>query len=224
MADRAITLAFDVYGTLVDPAGIAQQLQADLGATASDFAALWREKQLEYSFRRGLMQLYATFAQCTADAFDHTAVRFAHTFAAERRAAILDAYKRLPAFAEAVPALQRLRANGHQLFAFSNGTAADVTAVLEGAGLYPLLDGVVSVDDLKTFKPSPAVYAHVRRATGAWSGRCWLVSGNAWDVIGARAAGLDAAWVQRTPAQIFDPWGIEPTLTVSSLADLADRL
>lgn len=224
MADRAITLAFDVYGTLVDPAGIALQLQADLGATASDFATLWREKQLEYSFRRGLMQLYAPFAQCTADAFDHTAARCGHTFAAGRRAAILDAYKRLPAFAEAVPALQQLRAAGHRLFAFSNGTAADVTAVLEGAGLRPLLDGVVSVDDLKTFKPSPAVYAHLRRATGAWSDRCWLVSGNAWDVIGARAAGLDAAWVQRSPSQIFDPWGIEPTLIVRSLADLAQRL
>lgn len=224
MADAANTLAFDVYGTLVDPAGIAAQLRTDLGEAADGFASVWREKQLEYSFRRGLMQLYATFATCTADAFDHTAARFGHVFAAQRRAEILDAYKRLPSFAEAAPALHRLRASGHRLFAFSNGTAADVAEVLTYAGLRPLLDGVVSVDDVKTFKPAPAVYAHARRATGAWSGPCWLVSGNAWDVIGARAAGLDAAWIRRSAAQVYDPWGIEPTLIVGSLTELVDRL
>lgn len=224
MANRVVTLLFDVYGTLVDPAGIALQLQADLGQAAAGFAAAWRETQLEYSFRRSLMQLYATFAVCTAEAFDHTASRFAHAFSSTRRAAILDAYKRLPAFAEARPALQKLRASGHRLFAFSNGAAADVTAVLDAAELLPLLDGVVSVDDVKTFKPAPAVYAHARRTSGAWSAPCWLISGNAWDVIGARAAGLDAAWIRRSDAQIFDPWGIEPTLVVTSLSELAERV
>lgn len=224
MANRVVTLLFDVYGTLVDPAGIALQLQTGLGETAAVFAAAWRETQLEYSFRRGLMQLYATFAVCTAEAFDHTASRFGHAFSPARRAAILDAYKRLPAFAEAWPALQEMRASGHRLFAFSNGAAADVTAVLDAAGLLPVLDGVVSVDDVKTFKPAPAVYAHARRASGAWSAPCWLVSGNAWDVIGARAAGLDAAWIRRSDMQIFDPWGIEPTLIVTSLSELSERV
>jgi 2-haloalkanoic acid dehalogenase, type II len=224
MTKGEFTFLFDVYGTLVDPAGIAAQLQADLGDRATEFAALWREKQLEYSFRRGLMQLYATFAVCTAEAFDHTATRLGHAFPPARREAILDAYRRLPAFAETVPVLQRLRTIGHRLFAFSNGTKDDVSAVLDYAKVLPLLDGVISVDELKLFKPAPAVYAHARRASGAWAAPCWLVSGNAWDVIGARSAGLDAAWVRRTAAQIFDPWGIEPTLTVGSLAELADRL
>lgn len=224
MADGAPTLLFDVYGTLVDPAGIARQLQVDLGETAAEFAAAWREKQLEYSFRRGLMQLYATFAVCTAEAFDHTASRLGLTVSPARRAEILDAYKQLPAFAESLPALQTLRSTGCRLFAFSNGAAADVSAVLDFAGLLPLLDGVVSVDDVKTFKPSPAVYAFARRASGAWSAPCWLISGNAWDVIGARAAGLDAAWIRRNEAQTFDPWGIEPTLVVTSLTELAERV
>ena len=224
MTDRTLTLAFDVYGTLVDPAGMAMQLQADVGEAAPAFATAWREKQLEYAFRRGLMQLYATFAVCTADAFDHTAARFGVSLTPERRGEILEAYKRLPAFDEVAAALGTLRDAGHRLFAFSNGTEADVTAVLASAGLHPLLGGVVSVDDLRIFKPAPAVYAHVRRATGAWSGK---VLAGFQQCVGRdrRSCGsLDAAWINRSAAQVYDPWGIEPTLVVRSLAELADQL
>lgn len=136
----------------------------------------------------------------------------------------MEASEWLPAFPDAAPALARLRAAGHRLFAFSNGTAAHVDALLRYASLHTLFDGIVSVDDMRTFKPAPAVYAYARRATGAWSDPCWLVSGNAWDVIGARAAKLDTAWIRRSEAQVFDPWGIEPTLIVASLNELADRL
>ncbi len=223
-AEGAVTIGFDVYGTLVDPAGMAEQLHTDVGEEAQAFAALWREKQLEYAFRRGLMQHYVTFAVCTAAALDYCCARFRADLSQQRRAELMEAYGRLPAFADAEPGLARLRAAGYRLFAFSNGTVSHVEAVLIHAKLRRLLDGVISVDDAKTFKPAPAVYAHMRRASGAWSQPCWLVSGNAWDVIGARAAGLDAAWVQRSRAQIFDPWGIEPTLTVTSLEDLADKL
>ncbi len=222
MADDALTIAFDVYGTLVDPAGMAEHLRADVGDDAVAFATLWREKQLEYSFRRGLMQHYATFFVCIAEALEFCAERFRVGMSPQRRAELMEAYEWLPAFADAERGLSRLRAAGHRLFAFSNGTAGHVDTVLNYSGLRGLLEGVISVDDLKTFKPAPAVYAHVRRATGAWSQPCWLVSGNAFDVIGARAAGLDAAWVRRSDAHLFDPWGIEPTLTVSGLDDLAD--
>jgi 2-haloacid dehalogenase len=224
MADEALTVAFDVYGTLVDPAGMAERLRTDVGDEAPAFATLWREKQLEYAFRRGLMQHYATFAVCTAEALDYCCERFRADLPRQRRAELMEAYEWLPAFADAEPGLTRLRAAGHRLFAFSNGTASHVDTVLTYAGLRPLLDGVISVDEVKTFKPAPAVYSYLRRASGAWSRPCWLVSGNAWDVIGARAAGLDAAWVQRSPSLAFDPWGIAPTLTVASLEDLADRL
>jgi 2-haloacid dehalogenase len=218
------TLLFDVYGTLVDPAGMAEHLRADAGEEAVAFATMWREKQLEYSFRRGLMQHYATFAVCTADALAYTARRFGIELHADRRMALLAAYANLPAFPDAVPGLAGLRQSGQRLFAFSNGTAADVAGVLDAAGLGASLEGIISVDDVRSFKPNPAVYAHARRASGAWSGECWLVSGNAWDVIGARAAGLDAAWVRRANAPPYDSWGIEPTLTVASLLELSQRL
>jgi 2-haloacid dehalogenase len=62
-----ITLAFDVYGTLVDPFGMAKPLAHDLGAKATEFADCWREKQLECSFRRSLMRNYADFSICTSE-------------------------------------------------------------------------------------------------------------------------------------------------------------
>jgi 2-haloacid dehalogenase len=226
MQDGVITLTFDVYGTLVDvnPGGMAEHLRADVGEDAAAFATLWYDKTLEYSFRRGLMQHYAAFAACVAEALDYCAQRFRVDISGWRRAELMEASEWLPAFADAAPALTRLRAAGHRLFAFSNATAAHVDALLNYASLRALFDGIVSVDDARTFKPAPAIYAYARRATGAWSGPCWLVSGNAWDVIGARAAGLDSAWIRRSEAQIFDPWGIEPTLIVASLTELADRL
>ena len=84
-----ITLAFDVYGTLVDPSGMAKHLADDLGSEVASFADFWREKQLEYSFRRGLMQNYADFSICTSDALNFTCRRFKVTISSERRAELL---------------------------------------------------------------------------------------------------------------------------------------
>jgi 2-haloacid dehalogenase len=78
-----ITLGFDVYGTLVDPSGMAKHVADDLGSEAASFAEFWREKQLEYSFRRGLMQNYADFSICTSDALNFTCRRFKVSISSE---------------------------------------------------------------------------------------------------------------------------------------------
>jgi 2-haloacid dehalogenase len=218
-----VTLAFDVYGTLVNPAGMADHLAQDVGVNAGAFSALWREKQLEYSFRRGLMQNYVGFSVCTADAFEFTCRQFRVAISTERRSELMRLYQHLPAFEDAPQALKSLQ-HSFRLFAFSNGRAEDVAAVLSNARLRNYLDGIVSVDDVKSFKPNPAVYAYARRATGAWSSSLWLVSSNPFDVIGARSAGLDAAWVRRSDEMVYDPWGIEPSVTVRTLSELAKVL
>ncbi len=213
------TLAFDVYGTLVNPAGMANHLVRDVGTNAAAFTALWREKQLEYSFRRGLMQNYVDFSTCTTDAFEFACQRFRVLINTERRAELVQLYRHLPPFDDAPPALESLRGT-FRLFAFSNGKATDVAAVLSNAGLHSYFEDIVSVDEVRSFKPSPAVYAYARRATGAWSSPLWLVSCNPFDIIGARSAGLHAAWVQRSEEVIYDPWGIEPNVTVRTLTEL----
>jgi 2-haloacid dehalogenase len=218
-----ITLAFDVYGTLVDPSGMAKYLAEDLGPQAADFANFWREKQLEYSFRRGLMRNYADFSICTSDALNFTCRRFNASISLERRSELLGLYLRLPRFDDVMPALYALRPT-FRLFAFSNGKRSDVDAVLSNANILDYFEAIVTTDDVRSFKPDPAVYSYARRVTGAWSSPLWLVSSNPWDVIGARSAGLAAAWVQRSEEKIYDPWGIEPDITVRSLIDLPAAL
>ena len=92
------------------------------------------------------------------------------------------------------------------------------------AGIRELFLGVVSVDDIKSFKPNPAVYSHFLRKSGSTGGESWLISSNPFDVIGAISAGMKSAWVRRSPEAIFDPWGIEPTITVSSLIELDGKI
>lgn len=78
----------------------------------------------------------------------------------------------------------------------------------------------MSVDDLRTFKPDPAVYAYLARRAEHPVAETWLVSSNPWDVIGAKAAGLRAVWVKRQPETVFDPWDVEPDIVVSRLDEL----
>ena len=220
----ATTLAFDVYGTLIDTHGIAALLPPQLGPRALEFSRAWRDKQLEYSFRRGLMRQYESFAVCTAQALDHTCSQFGLRLDPAGRERLLAAYRSLPAFEDARPGLARAREAGFRLFAFSNGRAETVSSLLEQAGLRDFFLEVVSVDEVQSFKPDPAVYAHFLGRAGVPGSAAWMVSSNPFDVLGALAAGLHAAWVRRSPEAPFDPWGPEPTLTVASLEDLAVQI
>lgn len=218
------TLAFDVYGTLIDTHGVVTALAGLVGDKAKDFSKAWRDKQLEYSFRKGLMQNYETFAVCTSQALDYTCSSYGVTLSTEQKKELMAIYRVLPAFDDAKEGLTQLKEAGNRLFAFSNGAADALEILLDNAGIRELFLGVVSVDDIKSFKPNPAVYSHFLRKSGATGGESWLISSNPFDVIGAISAGMKSAWVRRSPEAIFDPWGIEPTITVSSLVELNDKI
>jgi 2-haloacid dehalogenase len=218
------TVGFDVYGTLVDPLGISGELRRFVGDDADRVAQLWRTTQLEYTWRRSLMGLYEPFSTCTVQALEYASLSIGYRLAPEAVAALLQAYRELPAFPDAAQGLARMRESGHRMVAFSNGEAAFVRAVLTHAGLLPLLADVVSVDEVKAYKPAPAVYRHLAQRTGTPMSETWLVSSNPFDVIGAKAAGLCAAWIRRNSRAILDPWGIEADLVVADLVELGERL
>ena len=220
----ATTLAFDVYGTLIDTHGVVTRLRDLVGERAAAFSQTWRDKQLEYSFRRGLMQNYATFAVCTQQALDYACAHYKVELTVDQKAELLGSYRTLPAFADVKEGLLRLKDSGFRLYAFSNGEADALEELLRAAGIRDLFLGVVSVDDVKSFKPNPGVYSHFLRQSGAAGGSAWLISSNPFDVIGAVSAGMNSAWVQRSPDALFDTWGIEPTITVNSLTELSNRL
>jgi 2-haloacid dehalogenase len=170
------------------------------------------------------MGRYVDFDAVTRDAFRITAA----TLGVDLRTAeagLLDVYRRLPAFADAAEGLVRLAEAGHRLVAFSNGVGATLRGLLTHARLMPPLSDVVSVDEVRTYKPSPTVYQHLVTRGGLSGDRTWLVSSNAWDVLGAKSAGLRAAWVRRSARAQWDGGGIgEPDLVVATLGELPDRL
>ncbi|MDZ7829697.1 MAG: haloacid dehalogenase type II [Halofilum sp. (in: g-proteobacteria)] len=214
-------IGFDVFGTLVDPAGVAEAVRPHAGDATPAFIAEWRRSQLEYAFRRAAMNQYAPFDAVTADALTHAATMTGVEIPDDAREELVGAWTRLPAFPEAAGAIDELRAAGHRCVAFSNGTPAGLDRLLRHNGLHAHLDEILSVEAVGTYKPAPAVYQYLVERGGAGADATWLVSGNPWDVIGARAAGLRAAWVQRDPERTYDPWGDSPDLVVHDLAQLA---
>ena len=220
----AATLAFDVYGTLINTHGVVSALEELVDDQAKAFSNTWRDKQLEYSFRKGLMQNYETFAVCTSQALDYTCSFYGTNLSDEQKHELMSLYRILPAFDDVKEGLTRLKGAGFRLYAFSNGAADALETLLNNAGIRDLFLGVVSVDDIKSFKPNPAVYSHFLRKSGSTGGNAWLISSNPFDVIGAISAGMKSAWVRRSPEAVFDPWGIEPTITVGSLVELDKKI
>lgn len=219
------TLAFDVYGTLIDTQGVLTALrELVVGEKAKAFSDTWRDKQLEYSFRKGLMQNYETFAVCTSQALNYTCAFYGVGLSEGQKKDLMDIYRVLPAFDDVKEGLNRLKASDFRLYAFSNGAADALEILLKNAGIRDLFLGVVSVDDIKSFKPNPAVYSHFLRKSDSTGGDAWLISSNPFDVIGATSAGMKSAWVRRSPEVVFDPWGIEPTITVNSLIELDNKI
>lgn len=219
-----ITIAFDVYGTLIDTHGVIVELEQYIGSQAQAFSQTWRDKQLEYSFRRGLMKQYKDFSVCTTDAFEYTCAYYKVQLSQEDKQCILKAYRTLPAFADAKKGLLDAKNAGFRLFAFSNGSATMVNALLSNAGLIDYFIDVVSVDEVQSFKPDPGVYHHFLKRAGALAHNAWLISGNSFDVIGAISSGMHAAWVKRSPEAIFDPWGITSTLVIRDLGELTQMI
>lgn len=216
-------IAFDVYGTLVDPLGIAEHLKSLVGDKAGRFAELWRAKQLEYSFRRALMRAYQPFSVCTWESLLYTEKIFGLILSEQSRATLMDHYKNLPPFADAAPGLESLKSNGYCVVALSNGEASGLRQVLGNAQLLSFFDDVVSADEVRTFKPDLVIYRHALKRVGRSGSNTWLVSSNPFDVIGAKAAGLRVAWLNHNHT-VFDPWGVEPDLVLSHLDQLAPLL
>jgi 2-haloacid dehalogenase len=220
----ATTLAFDVYGTLINTHGVLTLLDDMIGNNAQVFSNTWREKQLEYSFRRGLMQNYVPFSLCTKHALDYACLVHKTELSEEQKVQLLERYKTLPAFDDVKAGLESLKAQGYRLFAFSNGAASAVHTLLETADISDLFEGVISADDIKTFKPNPGVYSHFLREANSTGANTWLISSNPFDVTGAISHGMRAAWIKRSDWAIFDPWEIQPTTIATDLLDLKEKL
>ena len=209
---------FDAYGTLFDVHAAVRAQGARVGPSADSMSALWRTKQLEYTWVRSLMGRHADFAQVTGEALDHAMARFGVS-GADLRADLLAAYRELAAFDDAPACLDALAAQGKKCAILSNGTPDWLASAVRAAGLGGRLWAVWSVEEVGIFKPDARVYRLATHGLGLDAGEIGFVSSNAWDAAGAANFGFQAVWINRggLPGEYAS---IAKVPQVASLADL----
>lgn len=213
---------FDAYGTLFDVHAAVRRGGAALGGKAEAVSALWRQKQLEYTWLRSLMGAHADFWRVTGDGLDYALA--AHGVADEAlRVRLMDLYLRLDPYPEVTEAIGRLRGGGCKTAILSNGAPRMLSAAVASAGLETLLDAVLSVEDVGIYKPDPRVYQLAVDALGIAAPRICFVSSNGWDARGAAHFGFRVAWLNRFKQQPERLPG-EPAAVIETLAELPGLL
>ena len=236
-------IVFDAYGTLYDIQSVAAVTEAAFPGYGEIITQVWRIKQLEYTWLRSLMRRYQDFSVITRDSLAYTlrCLGLKHDPAAFE--SIIDKYLHLDLYPDATAALAALR--GHKLAILSNGSTGMLNALVRNSGLDRVLDATISIDSQKIFKPSPDAYALIEATLDVPPTDVLFVSSNPWDACGAKAFGLNVAWIERVtpeamalacvrsdlvaPLTMFkairtqmDELGLEPDHRIHALSELPD--
>ncbi len=187
---------FDAYGTIFDFASAVARCPGIPEERRMTLTALWRDKQLQYTWLRSLQGRYADFWQVTGDALDFALETLGIASPALHRT-LMDLYLTLDAFPEVPQVLRAVRSSGRATAILSNGTPAMLDAAICSAGLKDLFDAVLSADTVQVFKTDPRVYDHCLRRLGLRADEVAFQSSNAWDAFAASAYGMSVVWCNR---------------------------
>ncbi|WPB83654.1 haloacid dehalogenase type II [Sediminicoccus rosea] len=210
---------FDAYGTLFDFATAAAGCADVLGDKAGALTALWRDKQLQYSWLRGLQGRYVPFWQVTGDALDFSLETLDLPAKGPLRERLMDLYRTLGTFPEVPGVLRALREAGFATAILSNGSPDMLASVVESAGLDGAFDAAISVDEVGNFKPDPRVYQRAVERLGVPAEAIAFQSSNAWDAHAASAFGMRVVWCNRY-GQRRERLPGAPDYEIRSLAEL----
>jgi 2-haloacid dehalogenase len=220
---RINALAFDAYGTLFDVHSVialGERLFPGRGVALSE---IWRLKQLQYTWARSLMGRYEDFWKVTEDGLVFAARSLKLDLDAGKRKQLMEAYLSLAAFPDVASGLEDLAAAGYKLAILSNGAPRMLEAAVKSAGIDRLLSEIISVDEIRIYKPSPRVYELAPRKLGTTPQATGFVSSNSWDVSGAACFGLTTFWINRGN-QPADDLGFRADQEVAKLTDLLPLL
>ena len=220
MEESIDALAFDAYGTLFDVFSITSLCEQMFPGNGTALATMWRAKQLQYTLLRSLMDRYKDFGRVTQDGLVYAARALKLDLDVGKRTRLMDAYMTLAAFPDVKPGLQQLKAMGLRLAVLSNGEPKMLESATRSAAIADLLDAVISVDEVKVFKPSPRVYELAATHLNVPRGGIGFVTSNNWDAQGAVSAGLTTFWIQRAAAEPAEELGYPPVHIVHLLTDL----
>jgi 2-haloacid dehalogenase len=213
---------FDAYGTLFDVAAGVQRCADLLGDRAPRLAALWRDKQLQYSSLRAVQDRHADFWQVTADALDFALDTLGVTDAA-LHTRLMQHYLTLDAYPDVLPVLRKLRDGGLTTAILSNGSPTMLAAAVTSSGLGNLLDQVLSIEEVGVYKPHRRVYQLAVDRLHVPAGQIAFVSSNGWDAWAASAFGMKVVWCNRS-GQTRERLPGAPDHEIRSLAELPPLL
>jgi 2-haloacid dehalogenase len=209
---------FDAYGTLFDFAAAARNCRDVLGDDIDRLTALWRDKQLQYTWLRAAQGRHADFWQVTGDALDFALETLGLT-KPELRDRLMSLYLTLDLFPEVLGVLDQLKAAGMRTAILSNGSPAMLDAAVKAAKLETLLDAVLSVEEVGVYKPHPRVYQLAVDRLGIPASAISFQSSNAWDAYAASAFGMQVVWCNRY-GQRRERLPGSPDREIKSLAEL----
>jgi len=186
-------VVFDVVGTLFD-LGVLDDPLAELGAAEATREA-WFARLLDHSRVLTMIGEYAPFKAIATSTLRSLLAR--QGLDPDGAGSVVSRLAELPPYHDARSALELLREAGRRTAVLTNGGAEQTTKLLADNALDRLVDAIVTVEEVRAYKPDPRVYAHAAGRLGAVPQRLVLVAAHAWDVVGARHAGWDAVWVDR---------------------------
>jgi 2-haloacid dehalogenase len=236
-------VVFDAYGTLFDIQSVASITEQAFPGYGEIITQIWRIKQLEYTWLRSLMRRYEDFSVITRDSLVYTLRCLGLQSDPAVFERIMDKYLHLDLYSDATATLAAMQ--GRKLAILSNGSSSMLNALVRNSGLDRVLDATISVDSQKIFKPSPDAYRLIEARLGVAPTDVLFVSSNPWDACGAKAFGLNVAWIERVtpeamalacarnglvaPLTMFkalrmqmDELGLEPDYRIRMLAELPD--
>src|ERR1019366_7470201 len=210
-------LVFDAYGTLFDVQSVISAVNQKFPGQGPAFSAGWRTRQLEYTWLRSLMGKYEDFWHVTEAALVATCKALKLPLDAAAKDQLMDKYLHLDPFPEVKDALKAL--SHLPLAILSNGNPMMLNAVVENAGLKAVFGYVVSVDEVRIYKPAPGAYQLALKKIGVATGNIGFVSSNFFDVAGAKTFGFRTHWINRAGAPP-EELGVLPDVSVKLLTDL----
>ena len=214
-------LVLDVNETLLDVNALRPFFEGFFGD--GEVLKEWFARTLLYSQTVTQTNTYADFATIARLAIEMTAKIHAVQWSEADTASILTAMKSLPAHPEVPGALQRLHQNGFPLVALTNSSQSVAEAQMHSADLAHLCERIFSVDAVRKFKPHPKPYHYVAKQLNAKTSEMVMIAAHPWDLMGAKAAGCEVAFLERPGASWF-ALSPEPQISATTLDELATRL
>ena len=211
---------FDAFGTLFNLSIPLVEIDSLCQGKGEEVLAIWRSKQLEYTWLRSLMNNYVNFDTITEEALTY-ALAATNIQAPKLYDLLMPIYRQPNCFDDVKPSLIALKEKGITTAILSNGTRPMLQAGIEKTGLEELMDAVISVDDIGIFKPSPKVYQYAVEQMQLPVESFLFISSNPWDVAGAGQFGLQTVWLNRggKVAEVLPP---KPKYVISSMLDLVE--